>query len=546
MMPIPCQVISANVTLQTQLRGALDPIDLVAADTTTAVSSGAIASAPRDLLLILDAQVPRQQGFLADTSEEASLALLRDLRRRGIDRPILVITSHPMGVTTLDEYCNPDNHAIALPFRHLQPSTLEAFVRMLFDAPVLPNPTWPVIEIDVKRDRAICHLCSRDGKQKIEWSEAATGYHAIQRLAHGYVNPDFGRGGWARQFHDDGASLFYELVVRTLGSGLFSHLERAAGGLQRLAFRFLVDDATLYTAPFEAAVRISGQMSSTPDDYTQEPFVLVNAPITRRMRGATLRTTDSAQSLPRPAKLLFVRSQVGDSPAERTDADIVEVPEIDQATGRTRIKHVEFRRLDNIDRELLDLKALAARNADILSVDAIDLSAGTANPESKVSAEAALLRKLKDGRYDVVHFAGHSVTTKDSLTLLVLPSERPGEAEAVAVETFAIGAAQAGTRLVYLSSCQGSSANTVANLAQRGVPHVLGFRWNVEDDRAADFAKLFYEALFGSPPATICESFRTACRGVYQPQQIEASPIWASPILAMRPDDWAMHGTVNR
>jgi CHAT domain-containing protein len=149
-----------------------------------------------------------------------------------------------------------------------------------------------------------------------------------------------------------------------------------------------------------------------------------------------------------------------------------------------------------------------------------------------------LTRKLFNGRYDVVHFAGHSLTTKDGLTLLVLPGEEAGEAEGMAVQTFADGAAAAGARLVYFSSCQGSSANTVASLGQRGVPHVLGFRWDVEDDRAADFAKIFYYQLFGPISSTICGAFRAACRGVYEPKRIEASPIWASPILASRSDDW--------
>jgi hypothetical protein len=70
------------------------------------------------------------------------------------------------------------------------------------------------------------------------------------------------------------------------------------------------------------------------------------------------------------------------------------------------------------------------------------------------------------------------------------------------------------------------------------VAHVLGFRWDVEDDRAADFAKLFYSDLFGPRSATICGAFRAACRGVYKPMQVEASPIWASPILASRTDNW--------
>jgi hypothetical protein len=234
---------------------------------------------------------------------------------------------------------------------------------------------------------------------------------------------------------------------------------------------------------------------------------------------------------------LFIRSQVGENPAGTTVSDTVAVAERDHPTSRTRIKQIEFRKLENIDRELRELKQLEeAHNFQVFLLTVLDLS----QERDPAGAETVLMRTLKNNRFDVVHFAGHSVTTKDGLTLLVLPGEHPGEAEGVAVETFATGAAAAGARLVYFSSCEGSSANTVASLGQRNVPYVLGFRWDVEDDRAADFAKLFYAELFGSRSATICGAFRAACRGLYQPKLVESSPIWASPILASRTDDWMM------
>ena len=323
-------------------------------------------------------------------------------------------------------------------------------------------------------------------------------------------------------------------VFSTLGPGLFSHLERAAGGLSNLAFRFRIEDSTLYCAPFEATVRLSGQpMAGTDDDFTQNPFVLVTAPITRRMKVVSLRTAVQKTRETRAARMLFIRSQVGENPAGTTGSDTVGVPERDH-TGRFRIKHVEFRRLENIDREFSDLRALQASSSTIFSLDELDLSTERAD----TGAEAVLKRKLTNSSYDVVHFAGHSLTTKDGLTLLVLPGTLPGEAEGMSVHNFAESAAAAGARLVYLSSCQGSSANTVANLAQRGIPHVLGFRWDVDDEQAAVFARYFYRNLFGPGSRTICDAFRAACGGVYEPMQVEASQIWASPILASHSDDW--------
>ncbi len=256
-------------------------------------------------------------------------------------------------------------------------------------------------------------------------------------------------------------------------------------------------------------------MVGNQDDFTQNPFVLVNAPITRRMKVVSLRTAAQEAEVPRAAKVLFIRSQVGENPAGTTGSDTVAVPERDQATGRTRIKQVEFRRLENIDRELNDLRALQASDSTIFSLEELDLS----KERDPNGAEAVLMRRLAGNRYDVVHFAGHSLTTKDALTLLVLPGELPGEAEGMSVHTFAEGAAVTGARLVYFSSCQGSSADTVASLGQRSVAHVLGFRWDVEDERAADFARLFYSELFGPRAATICGAFRATCRGVSKLRQ---------------------------
>jgi CHAT domain-containing protein len=273
----------------------------------------------------------------------------------------------------------------------------------------------------------------------------------------------------------------------------------------------------------------------TEDDFTQNPFVLVNAPIARRMKVAKLYAAPRPQQELRAARVLFIRSQVGENRPGGTGVDIAPVRERDPETGGFRLSDFEFRRLKNIDRELNDLKALAAKDCTIFTLEVLDLSA-FADPQG---AAALLLNKLTLNRYDVVHFAGHSLTTRDGLTLLVVPGGKAGQAEGMSVHDFAEGVATAGARLVYLSSCEGSSANAVANLAQRDIAHVIGFRWDVDDERAADFAKCFYSDLFGKQSSSICQAFRTACRGVYEPMHIEASPIWASAILACSSDNWA-------
>jgi hypothetical protein len=527
----------ADTQLQQLVNRAMDGkgrVDFVASDAATALESSIIQAAPdaADTILILDAQIPQSAMFRPDQREKTALTFLKDLRKRAVNIPTLVITSFSSAAGELADYCNPNNRAILLRQDHLRAPILHHVIAMLCGGPEALEPKWDVIEIEVTHHMSTCLVGNRGGKL-IEWGESSTANRLARRLSFEYTKPDF-KQGWARRMHSDGTLLFNELVISSLGRGFFSYLEQAAGGLKKLAFRFRIDDAALYSTPYEAAVRESEQpLNGNDNDFTEHPFVLVNAPIARRIKSINVQTGLAQAAVPHPARLLFIRSQVGENPADETDSDTLDVEEVDQVDGRTRIRHVEFRKLENIDLELENLRKFAALEHSTFSMEVLDLSKNL----GAAGAKEALMTKLTEP-FDVVHFAGHSFTTKGALTLLVLPGEQPGEAEGLDVQSFAEGVATAGARLVYLSSCQGSSANTVASLGQRAVPHVVGFRWDVEDDRAAEFARSFYEDLFVAGTGTISGAFRAACSSVYQPKRIEASPIWASPILASRSDDW--------
>lgn len=318
--------------LQLAIRDALGPaadIDLIAIDAETAFRNERIRKAPSGTILLLDAQLPRSSNGSLDRQEQSALCLVQELRAAGVSTPALFITSREVGMFAIDEYCNPENRAIALPQLRLRPGVLHRFVDMLLPSSASLEQPWNVIEFDVKRTSVKCFLGNRHGEM-MEWAEASTRmFSAAHQLAIAYASPRF-TPGWARRIHDDGALLFRELIIATLGPGLFSHLELAAGGLRNLAFRFRVDDASLYCAPFEATVRLSGaQPSGTEDDFTQNPFVLVHAPIARRMKVAKLYASTKPQGSFRTARVLFIRSQVGENQAGLSGSDIARVPERD-------------------------------------------------------------------------------------------------------------------------------------------------------------------------------------------------------------------------
>ena len=142
-------------------------------------------------------------------------------------------------------------------------------------------------------------------------------------------------------------------------------------------------------------------------------------------------------------------------------------------------------------------------------------------------------RKAEGMRETIIRAATEMINSK-SYALATLT----GIAAKLDIGWFARMAGQAGARLVYLSSCQGSSARSILDLVQHGVQHAAGFRCNVDDAKAATFAADFYEALF--KPSSIPAAFQTACMKARKAlDDDEEDPIWASPMLVAQSSDWA-------
>jgi hypothetical protein len=147
------------------------------------------------------------------------------------------------------------------------------------------------------------------------------------------------------------------------------------------------------------------------------------------------------------------------------------------------------------------------------------------------------LRQTLEKKFDYIHFAGHSLTTECDQTFLIVPGRERSRLRGLSVSAFAQWAGVAGVRFVYLSSCRGGSCRAVQNLVANGIPHVLGFRWDVEDDMAAKFAEIFYRKLLQNDQP-IAKAYRDACETLHNDPERRTSPIWLCPILIMQTDDW--------
>jgi CHAT domain len=124
----------------------------------------------------------------------------------------------------------------------------------------------------------------------------------------------------------------------------------------------------------------------------------------------------------------------------------------------------------------------------------------------------ALHDRLCDGSQpspDIVHFTGHAITPVFGSTELLLPSLRQGEVDRLSIGVFASWL-PASVRLVVLSACQGVSVDTARLLhAAKGIA-VLGFRWEVQADAAAEFVENFYRAYLRERQP-MAAAYRTAC-----------------------------------
>jgi hypothetical protein len=151
--------------------------------------------------------------------------------------------------------------------------------------------------------------------------------------------------------------------------------------------------------------------------------------------------------------------------------------------------------------------------------------------------------RLKDRtrHYDIVHFAGHalfarSLMPQDRRGYLVFSGEPGGRPRAVPIATVAEWLNESGVQLVYLSCCRSSSAAAATELAARNVPLTIGFNWDLDDEKALEFARDFYTELLDGQ-FQVCKAFGKARRNLHGTFD-GSDPIWASPVLIAQPDEW--------
>lgn len=165
--------------------------------------------------------------------------------------------------------------------------------------------------------------------------------------------------------------------------------------------------------------------------------------------------------------------------------------------------------------------------------------------QGKPSLSHRLKEALSRHEYDILHFIGHAYGHRlpnDTIdTRLVLPTGDPSAGEALTLFQLTSWLQKARVQFVYLSCCSGiptkggaGMALTSAAVAKlfKSIPFTLGFRWDVLDRRAFEFAKDFYTELFVHD-RQLDEAMQKARRNLFDSESGTDS-MWASPVLLLQ------------
>jgi len=142
----------------------------------------------------------------------------------------------------------------------------------------------------------------------------------------------------------------------------------------------------------------------------------------------------------------------------------------------------------------------------------------------------ALMEKLKEGPWDLIHFAGHSYfrspDNEGEVGSAYLFVGAQGEPEAIPFSH--VASYLRGARFVYLSSCESGNSSFAAEASAAGIHTMMGYRWKVNDWTADLQARLFYRELLRH--RSVDTAFWKARKCIYERYRHKQNT-WASAML---------------
>jgi len=275
--------------------------------------------------------------------------------------------------------------------------------------------------------------------------------------------------------------------------------------LEKARFRFQVDSVT-------SQLLVEALSREDVDAPDSENYWLLQTPIVRRFgeTGDRLPLFKDHQSREQPVQCLIILGNPSKFAA--TGALGKSYPAIDQAADEVTWLH----------------EYLSANHAVF----------GLAPPEilrysdyARGSFGPAVRKALASGRWQLIHYSGHSDIGPDGTGYLVLGDHQD---DLIDIDGFARAAAHA--QFIFLNSCRSANVRFIQRSVERNIPAVAGYAWPIRDDIAAEFSRTFYVNLFGEREKLsnrfLEYAFMRARRHLHRQYQLDT--VWSSPLLFMQ------------
>ncbi len=154
---------------------------------------------------------------------------------------------------------------------------------------------------------------------------------------------------------------------------------------------------------------------------------------------------------------------------------------------------------------------------------------------------SALLKRLQDDTFHVLHYVGHGSYDDNADEGLLLFEDEQGRARPVTGDKLGMIVHDfTSLRLAVLNACEGARtaktdpfAGVAQALVQRDIPAVVAMQFEISDDAAVTFAGGFYDALATGAPADASLATARLAMLAAQSDDIE----WGTPVLFMRVPD---------
>lgn len=254
--------------------------------------------------------------------------------------------------------------------------------------------------------------------------------------------------------------------------------------------------------------------------HDSDDFWMLEAPVTRRLH------------LDRP---ISVRGGIKGPPI---NCLILE----SSVDGCAREDFPPFGCLDNVPEEAEWLEGFLKHEKEVkptVEIGKVLRITETTVPEGKSFCVHVQETLAQEGPWHLVHYAGHSYYEKrENKGYVIFPGPPSGKLspEAIDMEVFGEWLRENRTDIVYMSSCHSSDSSIVFELARNYVPAIVGFRWDIEDRRAAEHARAFYTNLLtGSRSMRIEYAFLKARKETYRKWRKDKT--WAAPMLIRQISD---------